>query len=59
MSPAVETSRVLVACAAKLLEQVKDKESVSLSDEDRIRSAMRETEGYLASVRKIFDGRPL
>jgi hypothetical protein len=46
--------------AAELLEHVKTKkDTIRLKDADMIRSAVREAEGYLISVRKVLDGRPL
>lgn len=56
----VEIARQIVERSAVLLDRVKArKDTIRLSDIDMIRSAMREAEGNLASVRKILDGRPL
>jgi hypothetical protein len=56
----VNIAQQIVERSAVLLDRVKArKDTIRLSDIDKIRSAMREAEGYLDSVRKILDGRPL
>lgn len=59
MSYPVDVALMIKERSAQLLGLVKDKDALTLREIDSIRSYLREAEGYLDSVRKILDGRPL